>query len=150
MKRFIVAAAAAGVLSSGSALAQFAKPEQAVAYRESVMTVMGHHFGIIGAMAQGKMPFSAAGAAANAEIVETMSKLPFVAFIEGTASSEKGKAKANIWTERPKFDHAAKKMQEAVVELVAATKTGDEGQIKSAFGNVGKACKACHDDFRNK
>ena len=33
-----------------------------------------------------------------------MSRLPFAGFVEGTASTEKGKAKANIWTDRAKFD----------------------------------------------
>jgi len=25
---------------------------------------------------------------------------------------------------------------------------GDQGAIKAQFGEVGKACKACHDDYR--
>ena len=36
-----------------------------------------------------------------------------------------------------------------MVKLQAATKTGNLDQIKAAFGPVGQACKACHDNFRN-
>ncbi len=151
MKRALIATAAiAGLLPTLSAVAQFQKPQDAVEYRQSVMTVMGNHFGRIGAMVQGKAPFNAAAAASNAEVVAMMSKLPFDAFVAGTAGTEKGTAKANIWTERSKFDAAAKKMQDAVVELVAASKTGDAEKLKAAFGPVGKTCKGCHDDFRNE
>lgn len=37
--------------------AQFARPEAAVRYRQSVMNVMGTHFGRIGAMVDGRVPF---------------------------------------------------------------------------------------------
>ncbi|PZP65134.1 MAG: hypothetical protein DI596_00055 [Azospira oryzae] len=29
-------------------------------------------------------------------------------------------------------------------------KTGDEKAMKTQFGELGKACKACHDDYREK
>ena len=30
----------------------------------------------------------------------------------------------------------------------AAAKTGDVAAIRAAFGETGKSCKACHDQFR--
>jgi cytochrome c556 len=57
------------------ALAQFAKPEQAIKYRKSTMTIMATHFGRLGAMANGRVPFDAKVAADNAAVVEVMSKL---------------------------------------------------------------------------
>jgi cytochrome c556 len=113
------------------------------------MTLIGHHFGLIGAMVQGKVPYDAAAAAANADLVVTLSKLPFSGFIDGTASTEKGGAKASIWTERSKFDADAKTMQDALVKLAEASKTNDLAQLKAAFGPAGKSCKSCHDDYRN-
>lgn len=149
---FVATATLAGVLLSLPAAAQFQKPEDAVKYRQSALTVMATHFGRLGAMVQGKVPFDAAAAAANADIVMTMSKLPFPAFIDGTAEGKIAgtKAKPEIWTERVKFDAAATKMQDAVVKLDTAAKSGNLDQIKAAFGPVGQACKACHDDFRAK
>jgi cytochrome c556 len=149
MKRLILAmATAAGLCTALPAAAQFQKPEDAVKYRQGAFTVMGNHFGRIGAMVQGKVPFDAATLAANAEIVQSMSKLPYAGFVEGTASGTK--AKPSIWTERDKFDAAAKKMQDEVVKLSAAAKTGNLETIKTAFGAAGGACKACHDDYRDK
>ncbi len=151
MRRFLLAfATVAGVMTALPAAAQFQKPEDAVKYRKGAFWVMGQHFGRIGAMAQGRVPFDGAAAAANAEIVADMSKLPFAGFVEGTSGTEKGMPKANVWTERAKFDAGAKKMQEEVAKLAAAAKTNNLDALKTAFGAAAGTCKACHDDFRNQ
>jgi cytochrome c556 len=142
-------AALAGLGASLPAAAQFAKPEDAVKYRKAAYQVMAAHFGRLGAMANGRAPYDAAAAASNADLVVVMSKLPFAGFVEGTASTEKGGPKTNIWSERAKFDAAAKKMQDEVVKLQAAAKSGNADQLKAAFGPAAGTCKACHDDFRN-
>jgi cytochrome c556 len=150
MNRISLAAlAVAGVITALPAAAQFQKPEDAIKYRKSAFTVMAAHFGRVGAMANGKAPFDATSAAANIEIATFMSKLPFAAFVEGSGTGET-KAKPEIWTERAKFDAAATKMQEAMAKLNVAAKGGNFDQIKAAFGDTGKACKACHDDFRKE
>jgi cytochrome c556 len=130
------------------AAAQFQKPEDAIKYRQSAFTVMGNHFGRIAAMAQGRVPFDPKAAAENADIVLTMSKLPYQAFGEGTDKGLPQRAKPEVWKEQPKFKAAAEKMQGEVVKLDAAAKTGNLDAIKAAVGAVGGSCKACHDDFR--
>lgn len=131
------------------AMAQFQKPEDAIKYRKSVMTIQAAHFGRIGAMVNGRVPFDAKAAADNAAIVETMSKLPWNAFGPGT---DKGETRAlpAIWTEQAKFKEAGDKMQAEVTKLSAAAKTGNLDAIKTAFGAAGQSCKACHDDFQQK
>ena len=150
MKQLLVATIAVlGALAALPAAAQFQKPEDAVKYRKAAFQVMSAHFGRIGAMASGKVPFDATTAAANAEIVAFMSKLPYAGFVEGTSGTEKGSPKANVWTERAKFDEDAKKMQDAVTKLAVVAKTGNQDQLKTAFGAAASACKDCHDNFRN-
>ena len=152
MTRLKVAAVLAGVcglLTALPAAAQFQKPEDAVKYRKAAFTVMGAHFGRIGAMTSGRAPFDGAAAAANAEIVVGVSKLPYAGFVEGTSGSEKGQPKANVWTERAKFDAAAKKMQDEVAKLAAVAKTNNLEQLKVAFDTAAGTCKDCHDNFRN-
>jgi cytochrome c556 len=139
--------AAAGLATALPAAAQFQKPEDAIKYRQSAFTVMASHFGRIAAMAQGKVPFDAAAAKANADIVATMSRLPFAAFPAGTDSGQT-KAKAEIWSEPDKFRQGATTMQEAVGKLQTAANSGNLDQIKAAVGDVGKSCKACHDSYR--
>ena len=41
------------------AVAQFKNAEESIKYRKSALTVMGQHFGQIGAMANGRVPFDA-------------------------------------------------------------------------------------------
>ena len=131
------------------AQAQFAKPEDAIKYRRNALYVMSTHFGRVGAMANGRIPFDAAAAASNAAIAEQMSKLPYAAFIDG---SDKGdtKARPEIWTDRAKFNTAAEKMQTEMSKLTVVAKAGNIDAIKAQVGVTGGACKACHDDFRKE
>lgn len=148
MRTWICAAAmSCGALLAMPAAAQFAKPEDAVKYRKGAFTVMAAHFGRIGAMANGRVPFDAKVAAENAELVATLSRLPFDGFGPGTDKGET-RAKPEIWTEQDKFKAAAAKLQEETAKLNAAAKSGNADAVKTAFGEVGKACKACHDNYR--
>ena len=92
---------------------------------------------------------SGSAAVADADIVVTMSKLPFAGFVDGTGGTEKGMPNAKVWSEKAKFEAAAKTMQDEVVKLAAAAKTNNLDQLKTAFGSAAGTCKACHDDYRN-
>lgn len=131
------------------AQAQFAKPEDAVKYRKGSFTVMAAHFGRLGAMANGRMPYDAKVAAENADVVLTLSKLPWLAFGEGTDKGET-RAKPEIWKESAKFKDAADKMQAEMGKLNAAAKAGNIDALKAAFGPAAATCKACHDNFRKE
>ena len=145
----MIAAAAAALLASGHAAAQFKDAEDATEYRQGAFHVLGNHFGRLGAMANGKVPYDAKVAEINAGIVLTLSSLPWTAFVSGSDKGETD-AKPEIWSQPEKFKSAALKMQDEVAKLDAAAKTGNFEKFKTAFGSAGKACKACHDDFRKK
>ncbi|MFZ2650314.1 MAG: cytochrome c [Burkholderiaceae bacterium] len=144
-----LAAALLALATALPAAAQFAKPEDAIKYRKAVFTVMASHFGRVAAMANGKAPFDAKVAADSAEIALSMSKLPYVAFLPGTDKGET-RAKPEIWTDWDKVKGLAEKMQEEMVKFNMAAKTGNIDTIKAAAGETGKACKACHDNYRKE
>lgn len=146
-KTTMVWAALLGLACTWPAHAQFAKAEDAIKYRKASLTVMATHFGRLGAMAQGKVPFDAKLAADNADVLATVAKLPWAAFVEG---SDKGdtRAKPEIWKESARFKEAQDKNQAEVAKLVAAAKTGNLDNLKAAFGSAAPTCKACHDNFR--
>ena len=131
------------------ASAQFSRPDDAVRYRQGALNVMGVHFGRLGAMAQGKLPWDAKAVAENVAVVDAVHKLPFTAF---GADTEKvnSKAKPEVWSDKAKFDKARDNMYAAVDKLVTTAKGGDEAATKKAIGETGASCKACHDDFRNR
>ncbi len=143
-----LALTAATLAVSLPAAAQFQKPEDAVKYRQSALSLMGTHFSRLGAMANGRVPFDAKVAQDNAALVETLSKLPWAGF---TPETEKlrTKAKSDIWKDEAKFKQAQENMMSEVAKLNTAAKTGNLDQIKAAFGNAAGSCKACHDAFRD-
>ncbi len=96
---FCAAVIAAAVLPL-SAHAQFAKPEDAIKYRQSALSVMGTHFARIGAVVRGATPYDAQQVQNNAALVETMSVLPWQGFMAGT---DKGttRARPEIWSDAP-------------------------------------------------
>lgn len=142
---------ASAVALSAPAMAQFAKAEDAIKYRQSALTVLGQHFGTLGAMANGKMPYDAEAAAKHAEVVALAATLPWSAFGPGTDKGRETAARPEIWAEQDKFEQRAADMQtEVLSNFVPAAKSGDLDQLKAAIGAAGQSCKACHDDFRRR
>ncbi|PWW45527.1 c-type cytochrome [Melaminivora alkalimesophila] len=150
IKTLALAAAAAGtLLLTQPAAAQFAKAEDAIKYRQSTLFVIGQHFGRIGAMVNGKAPYDAKAAEADAEVIASLASLPWTAFGPGT---DKGntKAKPEVWSDTAKFTEHAQKFQAEAPKLLAAAKTGNLDALKAAFGPTANSCKACHDSFRSR
>jgi cytochrome c556 len=153
---------AAGLLITAAGVTSVAmaamKPEDAIHARQSIMRVMGLTFGPLAHMAQGKIPFNKKEFAEGAQRLELVWKMnPTKYFLPGTDKgifgsgiAEYTNAKPEIWTEPAKFKKAAEHANEAIMKLAQAARSGDEDAMKSAAGGVGKACKACHDDFHKK
>lgn len=149
MKQVVsIALAVSALIVALPASAQFQKPEDAVKYRQSALSLMGAHFSRLGAMANGRVPFDAKVAQDNAALVETLSKLPWPAFVAGSDKVSNTKAKPEIWSDHGKFTQASENMMAEVAKLSTVAKTGNLDQIKVAFGNAAASCKACHDNFR--
>jgi cytochrome c556 len=149
MKQVVsIALGVSALIAALPASAQFQKPEDAVKYRQSALSLMGTHFSRLGAMANGRVPFDAKVAQDNAALVETLSKLPWPAFVAGSDKVSNTKAKPEIWSDHGKFTQASENMMAEVAKLSTVAKTGNLDQIKVAFGNAAASCKACHDNFR--
>ena len=150
MKKMIRAAAllAAAAAVSLPAAAQFAKAEDALNYRQSAFAVLGHHFGRLGAMANGKMPSSVAVAAADGDVIAAVSALPFTGFVPGTEKGHGTKVRPQAWKELPKVKEMEQKMITEVGKVSVAAKSGNLDQLKAAFGPASQTCKACHHNYR--
>jgi len=144
-----VGSLAAAVLLTGTALAQFAKTEDAVKYRQSAMFLIGQHFSRMGAVVKGEAPYNKEAFEKNAVLVESLYRLPLEAFL--TPGSDKGSGmKAEALSQKEKFTQMHKATEAELAKLVAAAKAGDMNAIKPQFGAAGGSCKACHDAFRSK
>lgn len=143
-----VAAVAAALAAPASA--QFAKAEDAIKYRQSALFVMGQHFGRIGGMVNGRVPYDAKAAVDNAEVVAAVAKLPWAGFGAGTEKGRNTRAKPEIWLEPAKFKEHQDKLQAEAPKLLAAARTNNLDNLKTAFGSAARACKGCHDDYRTE
>jgi len=139
--------AAASLAVSAPASAQFAKPETAIKYRQSALTLLASHFGRMDGVVKGQVPYDADAIKQNVAIVSMLAQLPWAAFGEGT---EGGGARPEVWSKREGFDAAQVRLKDAVAELSAAADTGDLSKLRAAFGKVGASCKACHDNYRKR
>ena len=140
-------AAAALTLATTAAAQSFQKPEDAIKYRRSALTVLAAHFGTLGAMANGRAPYDAAQAARSGEVVQLVSTLPWAGFVPGTDKGDT-RAKPEIWTEQAKFKEHQDRLVSDMQKLAAAAKTGSLDNLKAAWGPNSGGCKACHDNFR--
>jgi cytochrome c556 len=126
--------------------------EQAVLTRQGLLKVMGMYMAPLGAMLKNKMPFDAAVAAKSGQhIGELGGMIPDVfAFDTRNKTSAKTKAQDGIGTNQADFKAKADDLVKAAAALQEAAKGGEKGATLKAAGAVGKACGACHDNYRNK
>ena len=152
-----IAVAAALVATASTVVAQM-KPEDAIRARQSIMRVVGLNFGPVSGMAQDKIPFNKDLFVANSVRLEQVWAMqPSRFFVAGTDKAVAGSkvagftdATPEIWSSPDKFKKAFDDNTTAIGKLAAAAKGGDEKAMKAAADDVGKSCKACHDDFRVK
>jgi cytochrome c556 len=127
--------------------------EQAVLTRQGLLKVMGMYMAPLGGMLKNKVPFDAAVAGKSAtHIAQIASMIPdvFAFDTRNKASNVKTKAQDGIWTSQADFSAKADDLAKAATALQDAAKSGDKGTTLKAAAAVGKACGACHDNFRNK
>jgi len=149
-KTLISLSVAALAVVSVAAQAQFAKPEDAIRYRQSAYTIMGAQMSKIAAQLKSDKP-DMAQIQRSAGIVDFASQLPGEGYVPG---SEKGgnpptRAKPEIFTD-PKVRDLGKAMRTEVVKLVDVSKTGDVASIRTQFQATAKTCDNCHDNYRAK
>ena len=143
MRKLLLASVAIAATLNFCASAVLAGP---IEDRQAAMKANGKTMKILGGMAQGESPFDAAvvkeqGEAMAARFDELRNLFP--------PGSDKGPpetyAKAEIWSDPEGFAAALDQAMNASLALAGVT---DEAQLKEAVGNVGGACKNCHDKYR--
>ena len=147
----LVGAAAVVAAFSALVLAQEMKADRAIKYRQGVFQAMGWNFySVLGPMTKGEIPYNKEQAVKAATYLSQLAVMPYDGFVPGSDKGAPTKAKPEIWKERAKFDKLAQDMQGETVKLVAAAQTGDPAALRTAVTATGRACKNCHDDFRNE
>ena len=137
-------------LTAGVVYAQFAKPEDAIVYRKSVMKIIVHHFQLMGAVVQGKSDYEKEKLAADAEVLAYMATLPWEAVL--APGSDKGDTTLNpdVFSKEADLRKIAQSFESDTANLVKLSNEGDLDAIRAGFGAAAQNCKACHSAFRKK
>lgn len=150
MKSTLIVAVCAVALTATVSLAGFADPEDAIRYRQAVMTVIAQQFGQIAAVVKGKAPDDRNAVEHDAMVIRTLAQLPWDAML--TPGSFKGKStlKPAVMDEKDKFMAIAHDFERDTQKLVETATSGDAAALRSQFGVVAGHCKTCHSDFRKR
>jgi len=65
-------------------------------------------------------------------------------------TNEKTTVLPKIWEEWDKFNAGVSNFEKLTAELSAVAASGDMAATGAKMGEVGKACKTCHEDYREK
>ena len=126
--------------------------DNAIKARQAMFQTYSFNSGILGDMAKEKMPYDAdiaSEAAANLDAAANFGQSQF--WPQGSDSETEGNAKnralPKIWETYPDITEKADALKEATAAMMAVAGDGLE-PLQGAMGDVGAACKGCHDNFR--
>lgn len=139
--RSSLAALVLAVAFSGPALADAAKQIEA---RQTFYKAVKVHMGGLVPVAKGQMKFSEETRLHAQGMLALAMQAPRM-FPEGSDFGDTG-AKPEIWENKAEFQAAL----DAFLKAAQMAAKADAGSIGAAVGGLGKSCKGCHDDFRQK
>ncbi|HPR06720.1 MAG TPA: cytochrome c [Denitromonas sp.] len=152
MMRIVVAAMSFGVAAGVSAQL---KPEEMIKTRQSGYTFMTWNMGKIKAqVVDGSVPFNKDQVLAAANVVAAVANSGMGAlYAPGTDKGmgwKETRLKPEFFQEQDEVRKIAMNFIQQANTLQQVAATGDQAAIKTQFGEMGKACKACHDKYRRE
>jgi cytochrome c556 len=121
-------------------------PEDAKAYRTSVMTSLRGHIGAV-SMHVRELVDDNGFLRAHAEGLANGARELKHVFPAGSAVDD-SEALPLIWEQPEEFQKAIDSAEKATAAFSEAVAGGDKAAIGAAFRDVGAACRGCHDRFR--
>jgi cytochrome c556 len=151
-----------GMLAAGAAIlglatpglaeqAGNAKPTQAqrtIEYRQSALYLLGWNIGPIAGMVRGEIPFDAKAVELRAMRLAQIAPMIAEGFPADSQTGAPTKAKPAIWENMDDFKSKAATLEQATAKFAETAKTGDPKLVAAGLGEVGNACKACHDRYK--
>ena len=147
----VIGAVAVGAFSVLAVAAADTAPDNAIKYRKAVMSAVGANMNGVVMIAKGDVEHKDA-IEEHARMLAEAAKLSPAAFRQNTdgKGKEKTTAKAKVWDDWADFEKGLKVFAEESAKLASLAESGDMDGLRSQIGKVGKTCKSCHDDYRDK
>ena len=149
MKKIVVLIAGLAITGGTIATAQEDFSAELKA-RQGQFRILAINLGILGGMAKGETPYDAETAQHAADSLKAVSMIhqpPLWPEGSDSMSLDNTRAKPSIWDDRDDFLSKWSNLGDKVTAMQAAAGTGQEA-LGPALGEVGNACKACHDEHR--
>jgi cytochrome c556 len=149
-KKWLAAATLSSTLLAMPAVSHFDEDEMQQSYRQSYFALLASNFGPMVASIKGEIPWDQTQMENWANDLAALSTLNIMrGFIDG---SEKGttRAKPEIWENKDDFTSKMETLHTELVTLQEVTAKGDRAKTAVQIGVAGKACKACHDEYKAK
>jgi cytochrome c556 len=125
--------------------------EKVAKVREAVMTVVGWNVAPMAAMAKEELPYDAAEFEKRAKRIAEMLAMTTDAFRPDTRDAVLDTESLDvIWEEFDELRRLAGEARDKARAAETVAGTGDFAQVQAAFLDLGKACKACHERFREE
>ncbi len=144
--RAVVSTLVPVLLSCPAALA--GEVEDAVDYRQGAMNVFSWNVGLMAAMVKGEIPFDAAVFQGYAADLASAAGLNILRGFPEDSVTDDSDAKDEIWLNWSDFESKLQGLRTESAKLAEVTAGGDEASIKAQFDATRRACKACHDDYK--
>lgn len=153
MKKLILCAAASTLLATSVITQAEDGPfDNAIKARQAMFQLYGFNIGILSAMAKEKIPYDAdiaAEAAGNLSAAVNLGQSQF--WPQGSDSEGDGNATTRalpkIWDNLSDVVEKREALSAAVAGLDAVAGNGLDA-LQGSLGDVGAACKSCHDNYR--
>ncbi|MEJ2592383.1 MAG: cytochrome c [Candidatus Thiodiazotropha sp.] len=152
MNKTLTAFVSAGLLglALGSVQSAFAgEMEQAQEYRQGIMNVFRWNMKAMSDMMKGKRPYDAKAFAGYASDLAKAASLDLMPGFPEESDSGDTDARADIWLDFADFKQKFEDLRSASRSLDEIAAGGDKAAMGEALGKTGKACKACHDKYKD-
>jgi len=139
-----------GLAVTPFAVSHFDDKEMQQSYRQSWFAMVAMNFGPMASSVKGEIPWNQDMMQDWSNDLATLTTLNIMrGFADG---SDKGttRAKPEIWENKADFESKMGDLKTAAAALQTTTAGGDRKAIAESVGAVGKACKACHDEYKSK
>jgi len=124
-------------------------PQKLVSQRQAIFKKMTKTLEPLGLVARGHKDYAKVEFTEGAQALKDLSSQPWV-FFSADGNYPPTKAKPAVWSQAAEFKRATNNYLATVDKLVEVSGSADLPTISAAVDAVQKACKNCHDQFRNE
>lgn len=151
----VIAGALSALLLGGAVTAAYAQvsPEDQIEIRQAGFTYMAWNLGKIKAQViDGSVEYNQQQVSAAANAIDAIANSGMGALFGPGTEKDIGdlhtRADPALFENMQDMAELAGNLGTAASNLAAKAETGDQDEIRVAFGEVGKSCKSCHEKYR--